>query len=78
MYGKDIPCVPTGESLEVSCIPGLESTDDMGTALPALIARYGEAFAGRYAQGQFPLLLKLIDARESLSVQVHPDDRYAP
>lgn len=77
VYGKDIPGAPTGESLEVSCIPGLESTDDMGAPLPALIARYGAAFAGRYAEGPFPLLLKLIDARESLSVQVHPDDRYA-
>ncbi|MDO5435701.1 MAG: GNAT family N-acetyltransferase [Clostridia bacterium] len=76
-YGKDIPCVPTGESLEVSCIPGLESTDDAGVKLPELISRYGERFAGRYARAAFPLLLKLIDASESLSVQVHPDDAYA-
>lgn len=26
---------------------------------------------------QFPLLIKFIDARESLSIQVHPDDEYA-
>jgi len=69
--------MPTGESLEVSCIPGLESTDDTGVTLPDLIARYGAPFAGRFAQGAFPLLLKIIDASESLSVQVHPDDRYA-
>ena len=31
----------------------------------------GPALAGR---GQFPLLVKFIDAREVLSVQVHPDD----
>ena len=77
MYGKDIREVPTGESLEVSCIPGLESTDDAGIKLPDLIAAYGEAFAGEYAKKPFPLLLKLIDAAEPLSVQVHPNDNYA-
>lgn len=77
VYGKPIQDVPTGESLEVSCIPGLESADDMGVKLPELIARYGAAFAGKYADQPFPLLLKLIDASESLSVQVHPNDSYA-
>lgn len=77
VYGKPINDVPTGESLEVSCIPGLESTDDAGVKLPELIAAYGTRFAGKYAQGAFPLLLKLIDASESLSVQVHPNDAYA-
>ena len=77
VYGKDIREVPTGESLEVSCIPGLESTDDAGAKLPDLIAAYGEAFAGEYAKKPFPLLLKLIDAAEPLSVQVHPNDDYA-
>ena len=77
VYGKSIAEAPTGESLEVSCIPGLESVDDAGVKLPDLIATYGAAFAGKYAEGTFPLLLKLIDASESLSVQVHPDDAYA-
>ena len=77
VYGKPIAEVPTGESLEVSCIPGLESTDDAGVKLPDLIAQYGERFAGKYAKETFPLLLKFIDAAESLSVQVHPDDTYA-
>ncbi len=77
VFGKEIPEVPTGESLEISCIPGLESTDDTGVTLPELIRRYGAAFAGQYAQQPFPLLLKLIDAAEPLSVQVHPNDEYA-
>ena len=77
VYGKPIAETPTGESLEVSCIPGLESTDDTGVKLPELIAKYGARFAGRYAEDTFPLLLKFIDAAESLSVQVHPDDAYA-
>ncbi|MBQ8201352.1 MAG: GNAT family N-acetyltransferase [Clostridia bacterium] len=77
VYGKPIAEVPTGESLEVSCIPGLESVDDAGMKLPDLIAKYGVRFAGKYADKTFPLLLKFIDAAESLSVQVHPDDSYA-
>ncbi len=77
VYGKPIAEVPTGESLEISCISGLESTDDTGVTLPDLIAKYGARFAGKYAGEPFPLLLKFIDAAESLSVQVHPDDAYA-
>ncbi len=77
VMGKDIREVPTGESLEVSCIPGLESTDLTGVTLPELVSAYGRPFAGRFADGAFPLLLKLIDAREALSVQVHPDNTYA-
>ncbi len=29
------------------------------------------------ANGDFPILIKLIDAKKDLSVQVHPDDEYA-
>ncbi len=77
VYGKQLKEIPTGESLEVSCIPGLESRDDAGRTLPELIAEYGSRLVGKYAGRPFPLLLKLIDARESLSVQVHPDNEYA-
>lgn len=77
VYGKDIPNDTTGESLECSCIPGLESTDPTGTKLPELIERYGAKLVGRYAGETFPLLLKLLDAKEALSVQVHPNDAYA-
>ena len=77
VFGKNTTEAITGESLEISCIPGLESTDDTGRKLSDLIAEHGSAWVGRYAGKAFPLLLKLIDAREALSVQVHPDDGYA-
>ncbi|MBQ6399276.1 MAG: GNAT family N-acetyltransferase [Clostridia bacterium] len=77
VWGKDLREIPTGESLEVSCIPGLESRDPLGRTLTELIREFGEKIAGRYADKPFPLLLKLIDAREALSVQVHPNDAYA-
>ncbi|MHC1785999.1 MAG: type I phosphomannose isomerase catalytic subunit [Christensenellales bacterium] len=77
LYNKDTPDPHTGESLELSTIPGLNSTDHEGTPLSALIVRYGKALTGTEVKGEFPLLLKLLDAREALSVQVHPDDAYA-
>ena len=77
LYGKKIPDDRTGEALEISCIPGLESTDDMGEPLPALIARSGAALVGEGNAEPFPLLLKLLAAKTSLSVQVHPNDEYA-
>ncbi len=77
LYQKDIPDARTGEALEISCIPGLESKDDQGEPLPAAIERDGEALTGEGCAQPFPLLLKLLAARESLSVQVHPDDAYA-
>lgn len=76
-YGKAIPDSRTGEALEISCIRGLESVDDAGETLPALIARHGARLTGAGHEHPFPLLLKLLDAKSSLSVQVHPGDAYA-
>ncbi len=76
-YGKETGGRPTGESMEVSCIPGYESRDVMGRTLPELIREFREKLVGKYADRPFPLLLKLIDARDRLSVQVHPGDKYA-
>lgn len=77
VFGKEIPDDRTGESLEVSAIPGLESRDEKGTPLNELIERYGERLTGKGFVHPFPLLLKLLDARDTLSVQVHPNNEYA-
>ena len=77
MFGRDIPDEHTGESLEVSAIPGLESRDAEGRKLTDLIGQYGERLTGPGFSHPFPLLLKLLDAKDKLSVQVHPDDDYA-
>ncbi len=77
VFHKSIPDERTGEALEISAIPGLESRDDTGDRLRKLIARYGKALVGPGKDKEFPLLLKLIAARDKLSVQVHPDDAYA-
>lgn len=76
-FGKDIPDERTGEALEMSVIKGLNSVDDRGTPLQTLIDQLGEQLTGTAVKGEFPLLLKLLNAKDRLSVQVHPDDTYA-
>jgi mannose-6-phosphate isomerase len=49
-----------------------------GTTLGELVAERGEALLGRHhPQKRFPLLLKFLDAADTLSVQVHPNDAQA-
>jgi mannose-6-phosphate isomerase len=52
-----------------------------GRTLHELVEEYGEQLLGNVAaigpQRQFPILIKFLDAREDLSVQVHPDAAYA-
>ena len=74
-----------GESWELSGMPGSESVVAegpwAGSTLSELIGHFGAELLGKanYARfGQeFPLLVKFIDAREDLSIQVHPDDELA-
>ncbi|MDE6131092.1 MAG: class I mannose-6-phosphate isomerase, partial [Muribaculaceae bacterium] len=74
-----------GESWEISAVPGHESVVDAGEykglTLLQLIERFGEELLGskvvkKYGLN-FPLLVKIIDANQNLSVQVHPDDELA-
>ena len=74
-----------GESWELSGVAGNESVvaegEYAGRTLPELIARFrgelvGEAVYERHGT-EFPLLVKFIDARQDLSIQVHPDDQLA-
>lgn len=76
-FGKNIPDERTGESLEVSVLPGLESRSPDGRTLTEILREGGEAMRGTAVGVEFPLLLKLISAKDKLSVQVHPDDEYA-
>ncbi len=50
-----------------------------GHTLNALIAQYGDTLMGTLPSndGEFPLLVKFLDARQNLSVQVHPSADYA-
>lgn len=74
-----------GESWELSGLAGNESIvaegPDCGLTLRELLVREGEKLVGKanYARfgEEFPLLVKFIDAREDLSIQVHPTDELA-
>ena len=77
VYGQDIPDEHTGEALAFSALPGLNSRSPEGKTLTELVREYGADLLGTEVREPVPLLLKLIDARQDLSVQVHPDDQYA-
>ncbi len=49
----------------------------MGERIDRVLARYPEMTAKGNTDPAFPLLIKFIDARDKLSIQVHPDDAYA-
>ena len=82
---KDCPVESMGESWEISAVDGFASVIKdgpwKGKTLPEMIADFPEALLGnkciaRYGEA-FPLLIKFIDARLPLSVQVHPNDDLA-
>ncbi len=86
LLGRDLPSGIVAESWEISAHPAAPTSADSepfrGRTLLELAAEHGEALVGRnaesaFGQGRFPLLVKLLDAAEPLSVQVHPDDARA-
>ncbi len=83
---KDLPKeVKVGESWEVSGLKNMLSVcsegNEKGKTFDALIQLYGSRLLGKKATpslgSEFPLLIKFIDAQETLSLQVHPDDAVA-
>ena len=85
LYGRQLPSDKVGESWEIAAHPHgmsvVSSGPLQGKTLSDLMALYGRDLIGTALPQdnleQFPLLLKIIDARDYLSVQVHPDDEYA-
>lgn len=81
-YGKDLPLSPLAETWECSVHPDgpsvVVSGIHAGRPLPEVLAEHPE-YLGSHGQkfGTFPILVKLIDAKQDLSVQVHPGDDYA-
>lgn len=79
-YGYQIPSNTTGECWAVSahengdCI--LLNSEFAGESLGKLWKEKQELF-GNMGGDKFPLLIKIIDAKDDLSIQVHPDDTYA-
>jgi len=80
-YNKDTPLRPVAESWEVSCHPdGLSvvaNGEFTGRALADVLAEFPSLVGSCYKGMEFPLLIKLIDTGQKLSIQVHPNDSYA-
>jgi mannose-6-phosphate isomerase len=79
LYDKALPLgVPIGESWEVSDRPGdvsvVANGPLAGKDLHWLVTNHAAELLGsaKAASGRFPLLIKILDAQEMLSVQVHP------
>ena len=82
-YGKNCDYDKVAESWELSCHKDGESViadgEFKGLTLSQYIEKEGKAVLGSACERfeSFPILIKLIDAKDNLSVQVHPDNEYA-
>ncbi len=65
-----------GEAWLVSAIKNKESRLENGEELSSFLKDHYEEL-GLKENEEFPVLIKIIDAKEDLSIQVHPDDEYA-
>ena len=86
LYGRDLPDGVVAESWEIAAhedgVAVVTNGLYAGLPLTAVHHRLGLKLIGtnnRWAQdrNKFPLLIKLLDAHDRLSIQVHPDDNYA-
>lgn len=82
LFRNNLPEGKIGESWDVACHKTDQSIIANGCYkdlnLGQLIKREGQKLLGTEIRGErFPLLVKLINAADTLSVQVHPDDIYA-
>ena len=85
VLNKDISSSHTGESWEISSVEGdvsvVASGEYKGWSIVDLVNQFpkevlGEAIYRRFGK-QFPLLFKFLDAKEDLSIQLHPNDALA-
>ncbi len=79
VYGRTLPDAkaPIGESWEIVDREGEQSVVDHGTYQGASLHQLWtdqreEIFGGGFDSPRFPILIKVLDARDDLSVQVHP------
>ena len=81
LFNFTLPSDKTGEAWIISAHPNGISTikspaEFTGLGLDELYKTHPELFNGQQL-ASFPLLIKLLDASDDLSIQVHPDDEYA-
>ncbi len=85
LLGKDSSGDTVGESWEISAVPGdvsvVANGKLKGRSLQDLVETYTDKFLGKHIFERFgtafPILIKFIDAKHDLSIQLHPDDELA-
>ena len=85
LLNKQTDLLNVGESWEISDVDGdtsvVSNGNLKGQTLKDLLSTYKEDFIGlqnyRIFEDKFPLLIKFIDAKEDLSIQLHPNDELA-
>ena len=81
-FRENLPHGDIGESWDIACHHnGMSIVSNgylKGKTFEELIKEYGTELLGEsFENKEFPLLVKLINSKEKLSVQVHPSDEYA-
>lgn len=81
-FRNNLPAGDIGESWDIACHPNgtgiVENGELKGKSFTEIIEEFGHSLVGtKVSTEKFPLLVKLINSREKLSVQVHPGDEYA-
>ncbi len=80
-YGKKIDLTPLAETWECSVHPDGPSYVANGTykgkTLAEVLKAHPEYLGTKVEDSELPVLVKFIDAKKDLSVQVHPSDEYA-
>ena len=81
LFNYDIPNHMTGEAWLISAHKNgpsiVENGELRGKSLCEIWEDHPYLFGNKSCDKEFPLLIKLLDANDRLSVQVHPDDKYA-
>lgn len=81
-FNLNLPVFPFAEAWVCSSHPDGESVTSLGCTLSDLLKQHPD-YLGTHpleitkGKPELPILIKLIDAKQDLSVQVHPDDEYA-
>lgn len=82
-FNLNLPCAPLAEAWVCSThLDGPSTVPTLSCTLSEVLSEYPEYLGTHPLQTmagkpELPILIKLIDAKKDLSVQVHPDDEYA-
>ncbi len=80
-YGKKIGLTPLAETWECSVHPDGSSVvtngEHKGMTLAEVLWKHPDYLGSKVQDGELPVLVKFIDAKQDLSVQVHPNDEFA-